>query len=134
MMEVSWYDWSMRKRILHVAPFFCSNALVAFVDLPWERYPTASEPWFSLLVSVLCHRLAPLRPDSSSTPSSSSLLWASANFVPSLGMNLLRRLALKDPGSGSPLRDANVYELRSLVTTRCGIDHLGSNLRSVLNV
>ena len=37
-MEVSWCDWSMRKRILHVAPPFSSNALVACVNLSWERY------------------------------------------------------------------------------------------------
>ena len=32
-------DWSMRKRILYVPHSFRSNALVAYVDLPWVAYP-----------------------------------------------------------------------------------------------
>ena len=49
-------------------------------------------------------------------------------------MNLRSRLALKVPGTGFPFCVSNVYELRCLAVTRCGTDHFGRSLRSVLNV
>ena len=134
-MERFWCDWSVRKRILHVAPPFHSNALVACIGLSGVCYPMSLVSWFIVLGIVSCCDSVLSPPGSSSACCSSSIaLCISASFVPSFGMNSRNRLALKDPGSWLPLRVFSTYELRSLETTQCGIDHLGRSLRSVLNV
>ena len=62
--------------------------------------------------------------------------WAcvSASLVPSLGVNPRSRLALNRPCMGVPSSRSSVYELRPLLSTLWGGDHLGRSLRSVLRV
>ncbi|EDQ98022.1 uncharacterized protein LACBIDRAFT_336341, partial [Laccaria bicolor S238N-H82] len=95
---------------------------------------TATGLFVSYYVSTCASTLGVATFDASEASASSSSFCSAANNVPSLGTKLRRRLAWYRPSRGVPSKVSSLYEFRRRSATRCGEDHMGASLRSVLRV